>query len=263
MVSLAQYEAAVDKLVAGTHDLANELQQVAPAAEAATNHWYVNPFLAAKIIELANKMVELGTKILEKIAELLKGAVAPIYMTTNSMDWMEIKGLATGVAGRLKPEGLTVDFHWKGAGSDAYVKQIRPQADAAARIGTMADKTAMSLIVCAGAALAFYLALGVIVVKFIAALVAAIAAFGTAVLSWAGAALIVEEAGVNTALILSAVGALLAVLGAQAKEMVTLRGEANDGTAFTGPGGTWPNAATANFSDATVKDGDADWSVEG
>jgi len=260
MISLAQYEAAIDKLSTGTRDLESKLQQIGPAAHAAANRWYVNRAIADKIIDLANKMIELGSKILDKIIELLKGLVAPIYMTLNSMDWMEIKRFATGVAGRLKPEGLTVDLRWQGAASEAYVKQIKPQAEAAARIGTIADKTAVSLVICAGAALAFYLALGVIVVKFIAALITAIAAFGSAVFSWAGAAIIVEEAGVNTALILGAVGTLLAVLGAQAKEMVTLQGEANDMSAF--PGGSWPNATTANFSDATVKDGDADWSFE-
>ena len=78
--------------------------------------------------------------------------------------------------------------------------------------------------------------------------------------SWAGLALTIEEASINTAAILTAVGALLAVLGAQAKEMTSLHGDAVDKNAF--PGGAWPNATPGNFSDATVKDGDADWSFD-
>ncbi|MGC4749923.1 hypothetical protein ACLQ28_30315 [Micromonospora sp. DT201] len=60
--------------------------------------------------------------------------------------------------------------------------------------------------------------------------------------------------------IIAAVGALVAVLGAQASQMVVLHGEAIDVSAF--PGGKWPNATPSQFSDATVKDGDADWSLQ-
>jgi hypothetical protein len=126
-------------------------------------------------------------------------------------------------------------------------------------VGAIADKTAGSLTTCAAAGLIFYVALGVIVVKFILATITAIAALGSVVFSWAGAALIVEEAGVNTGMIIAAVAGLSAVLGAQASQMAVLHGEASDGSAF--PGGRWPNATTSQFSDATVTDGDADWSL--
>lgn len=258
--SIAEYEAAIDKLTSSTAELSAKLQQIPPAATSAANRWFIPPPVAENIIWLANKMIELGSAILDKITELLRGAVAPAYMFAYSMDWMDIKGSATGVASQLKPEFLTVDMHWKGPASEAYVRTIKPQGDAATRIGTIADKTAVSLIICATASLAFYLALAVIVVKFIIAIATAIAAFSTAVFSWAGAALIVEEAGVNTALILTAVGALLAALGAQANEMVKLSGEAADSTAF--PSGSWPDATPGEFRDATVADGDADWSFE-
>src|SRR5262249_7448981 len=139
-------------------------------------------------------------------------------------------------------------------------EQIPPQSNAAARIGSMADKTASALEACAVIGLAFYAALGVILVKFIIAFIVALVAFGSAVFSWAGAALIVEEAGVNTGMIIAAVGALVAALGAQAVQMTTLHGEANDPTSF--PGSHWPDATPGRFSDATVADGDADWSLQ-
>jgi hypothetical protein len=53
--------------------------------------------------------------------------------------------------------------------------------------------------------------------------------------------------------------ALTALLGAQASQMTVLHGEAVDGGVF--PHGHWPDATTTNFSDATVTDGDADWSL--
>jgi hypothetical protein len=258
--SIAQYEAAIDKLDTGLVDLSGKLQQIPPTATAAVNHWYIPGFVKDAIIWLANKMVELGTWILNKIVELLKGAIAPILMFKYAWDWQDIRSTATGVVGDLKPEALSVDMHWKGDAADAYVRVIKPQSDAAARVGTISDKTATALTVCAVAALAFYIALGVILVKFIAATVTAIVAFGSAVFSWAGAALIVEEAAVNSGLIIAAVTTLTAVLGTQASQMTVLHGEATDGSAF--PGRQWPNATTANFSDATVTDGDADWSLQ-
>ncbi|HEX2297087.1 MAG TPA: hypothetical protein VHH34_00975, partial [Pseudonocardiaceae bacterium] len=114
------------------------------------------------------------------------------------------------------------------------------QPTAATQIETSADKIAAALNICAVAGLAFYVALGVILIKFITATIAAIAALGSVVFSWAGAALIVEEAGVNTALIITAVTTLVAVLGAQAQQMAIIEGEAVDNSAF--PGGHWPDA---------------------
>jgi ABC-type molybdate transport system substrate-binding protein len=72
----------------------------------------------------------------------------------------------------------------------------------------------------------------------ITATIAAIAALGSVVFSWAGLAIILEEAGVNTAVIVGAVAALLALLGAQAKEMAALHGNAVDTS--QSPGGHWP-----------------------
>ena len=127
-------------------------------------------------------------------------------------------------------------------------------------IGTLSDKTAVALNTCAVAGAAFYLALVVVLIKFIAATITALVALGSVVFSWAGAALIVEEAAVNTGMSIAAVGGLVAVLGAQASQMVVLHGEAIDGSTF--PGGHWPDATPGQFSDATVKDGDADWSLQ-
>lgn len=115
--------------------------------------------------------------------------------------------------------------------------------------------------ICAAAGLAFYLALGIIVVKFIVAMVGVIVALGSVAFSWAGVALAVEEAGVNTGLIIAAVTTLTAVLGAQAQQMVTLHGEAVDASTF--PGGRWPDPTTGSYHDGSVQDGTANWSYAG
>jgi hypothetical protein len=41
--------------------------------------------------------------------------------------------------------------------------------------------------------------------------------------------------------------------------MVTLHGETVDSKTF--PDGHWPDPAPGQYSDATVTDGDADWSI--
>lgn len=53
--------------------------------------------------------------------------------------------------------------------------------------------------------------------------------------------------------------ALVTSLGTQAAQLVTLHGEAADRTAF--PRGAWPNPTTGRYDDATVTDGDTDWSL--
>ncbi|MEV5207632.1 hypothetical protein AB0K35_09160 [Micromonospora sp. NPDC053740] len=52
---------------------------------------------------------------------------------------------------------------------------------------------------------------------------------------------------------------LSAFLAAQATSMVNLHGEAVDSRSF--PGGKWPSPNSSTYSDASVKDGDADWSL--
>jgi hypothetical protein len=256
----AQYEAAISKISTGVNDLSGKIGQARPIAEAALDHWYIPGFVADAVLWLVDKAVELAKWISNKIVELLEGVAAPVLFFNYGRDWQDVRGLATGVAGSLQPNALQVDGHWKGSAADAYVKQIKPQADAANKIGAISDKTAQALFICAGAGLLFYLAIGVIVVKFIVAFVGVLVALGSVVFSWAGVALMVEEAGVNTSMIIGAVSALTAVVVAQGTQMNVLHGEAIDNSLF--PNGQWPNAAAANFSDATVKDGDADWSFE-
>jgi len=257
--SEAQFNETVSKLNQGLNDLSTKISEVPPAANAAMDHWYIPGFVKDAIRWCAEKICELASWIWNKIKEVLRGIAAPVYFFKYAFDWQDIRGIADGVSGQLKPEAMPAANQWSGSAATAYTKSIKPQGDAANKIATISDKTATALQICAGVGLTFYVAIAVILVKFIAAMVAAIAAFGSAVFSWAGAALIVEEAGVNSALIWAAIGALTAALGTQAQQLIGLHGEAIDNSFF--PGGHWPNPLTGSFSDATVTDGDADWSL--
>jgi hypothetical protein len=49
------------------------------------------------------------------------------------------------------------------------------------------------------------------------------------------------------------------LVAAEGSEIAALHGEAVDATAF--PANRWPNPAVGTYQDATVTDGDADWSL--
>lgn len=257
--SEAQFNETISKLNTGMDQLSQKIQEVPPAANAAMNHWYIPGFVKDAIKWCAEKITELANWIWNKIKEVMKGIAAPVYFFKYAFDWQDIRGIANGVTGQLKPDAMHGTDSWTGSAATAYKGVIKPQGDAAAKIATISDKTATALTICAAAGLAFYVAIAAILVKFIAAMIAAIAAFGSAVFSWAGAALVVEEAGVNSGLIWAAIGTLTAALGSQAQQMIGLHGEAVDNSTF--PGGHWPDPTTNSYSDGTVKDGDADWSL--
>jgi hypothetical protein len=254
-----QYRAAIDKIRNGLVELNSKIQALPAAANNTLAKADLPQAVRDAVVWLTKKMVDILTSVANKIIELLKGAAAPIFMFRSAYGWQDVRGMTSTVVGNLRPEALRVNRYWSGSANDAYNRAVKPQSDAAARIGTIAERTSSSLNVCAVAGLAFYIALGLIVVKFIIAAVAAIAALGSVVASWAGLALIVEEAGVNTGMIIAAVVSLTALLGAQASQMAVLHGEAIDNSAF--PGCRWPDSTTGTFSDATVLDGDAKWSL--
>lgn len=244
--SNAQFQETVNKLNNGMDQLSNKIAEVPPAANAAMDHWYIPGFIKDAIRWLAEKITELATWIWNKIKEVLAGIAAPVSFFSYAFDWQDIRGIASGVTGRLKPEAMAATRSWTSPAGATYGKIIKPQGDAANKISTISDKTATALQICAGIGLTFYVAIAVILLKFIAAMVTAIAAFGSGVFSWAGAALVVEEAGVNSGLIWAAIGALTAALGTQAQQLVGLHGEAIDNSTF--PGGHWPDPITGAYS---------------
>ena len=258
--SKAQFEALVTEIKAGMEEFSGKLDQMVPVASAATNQWYITQDVADAVMWIARKTVEVGRDLLDLFIDMLQGAVAPVFMFYDAWQWMDVRGSANGVAANLSEQNLAVDdSDWSGAARDAYVKAVTAQAAAATRVGSIASSTSVNLLACAAAGAAFYATLAVVLAKLIAAAIAALVALGSAVFSWAGAALILEEAGVNTAIIATAVATLTAFLTAQTTTLVMLHGDAVDPTSF--PGGAWPKSNADQYHDATVTDGDADWSL--
>lgn len=260
--SKAQFEAVIADINAGMTDFSRMLHQMIPVATAAVGHWYVPPHVQEAVLWLATKSVEIGRQLLDLFIDVLKGATAPIHMFWDAWEWMDVRGAATGVSSSLNGQHLVVDnADWSGRGRDAYVSTAEAHSQAAERVGSIASSTSNHLLACAAAGAAFYVTLAVVIVKLVAAAITALIAFGSAVFSWVGAAIVLEEAGVNTAIIATAIGFLTAFLGAQAKAMISLHGEAVDVSKF--PAGRWPSPQSATYNEVTVTDGDADWSLAG
>lgn len=258
--SEARYRAVVEALRVGMEDLSGRLTGVTAAAHAAAAAPSVPPPLAAAMVTAGDRIVEAITAVLDTILDVLQGVGAPVLLFFDGLDWLEIKRAATQVQGVLRVDQLPVADRWKGHAADRYAVAVRGQSDAAGRIGAIADRTATALLVCASAGLAFYAAIGFIVVKLIVAAVAAIVAFGSVVFSWSGALYVLAEASLSTAAITGLTVALAALIGSQVLQLGALIGELSDNGVFHE--GHWPSATTQAYNDATVTDGDAEWSFE-
>ena len=261
MFSQAQFEATIREIQDGMTEFETNLGKIEPAAAAATDRWYIPDTVADDVKWLAHETVTWGKGFLDWLLDLLKGVAAPIFMFIDSWKWSDIKGTAVSVAEALSAQNLVVDdSNWSGKARDAYVAAASAQAAAATRVGSISDKTMTVLLTAAAAGLAFYLALALVLVKLITASIAAIVAFGSAVFSWAGAAIILEEAGVNTAIVVTALAALTTCLGTQANAMINLHAEAINPASF--PGGHWPNPHTTTYNDSTIRNGGTGWSLK-
>jgi hypothetical protein len=256
----AQYRAVVDALRAGVAELSGRLDGVVVAARAAAARPSVPPPLAAAIVDAGDRIVDAVGVVLDMIVDAMKGVGAPVPLLFDALEWLEVSAAAARVRGVLRVDQLPVADHWKGYAADRYAVAVRGQSEAAGRVGAVADRAAAVLLTCAAAGLAFYTALGVVVVQLIVAVVAAIAALGSLVFSWAGVLFVLEEAGVNTAVVVGLVTGLSALMGIQLTQLGGLIGELSDDGVFHD--GRWPSATTAAYSDATVTDGDAEWSFE-
>ncbi|GGL11831.1 hypothetical protein [Mangrovihabitans endophyticus] len=259
--SQAQHEAVIHEIETGLATFEHQLAYVVPAANTAASQRFVPAPVAQGFRWIAEETVAVGRAILDWFQDLLKGATAPIFMFIDSWRWMDIKGKANTAATDLTRQNLVIDdTDWSGTARDAYLTAAVAQSTAAARIGSIAANTAQNLLYCAAAGLAFYIVLAGVLAKLIAALAVSIAGMSSGIFTAPGIALFLEEAGVSTAVIVAAVSTLAAFLAAQATAMITLHGEAVDPTSF--PHGAWPTTNTNRYADATVLDGDADWSLK-
>ncbi len=258
--NLAQYEATVRRLDAGLVELSRLVDRIPAAANAAAGRWYMTAPMSHSLVQLGHVLTGIGAYAVNRVRELMKGAAAPVLLINDARTWGDVRGVATTFVGELQPAALTVDYHWQGRAAEAYKAVIPVHTAAAARIGVIADKTQTALGWSISAALAFYAGLLVVVIQIIVAFVAVLALLGTVVFSWAGLALAIEKAKVGAVEVGTLVVLFATAIGTQVLQLGNVHSEAVDASAF--PGGHWPGSLTDLYSDATVTDGDAEWSIE-
>ncbi|MEV0915826.1 hypothetical protein AB0I93_16400 [Streptomyces sp. NPDC049967] len=236
-----QFQAIIDKLNAGLTTITTHTNEMGPRVESAVNHWYVPDVVARGCIWIVNKIVEGVTWIINKLVDLLQGAVAPVTMFYDALQWQgeEVRGKASGAASSTQKFNLTSLRYWEGEGATAYTNAIFPQSAASAQVASSSSTVAGCLTACGVAGLAFYTAVAVFVAQLIPVLAAsAVAAASVVALPAAGAAA-AAEATLGPAVIGGAVLAVLSVLGAEGTTMAQLAGEGTDKSAFPN-GGHWP-----------------------
>ncbi|WP_239164262.1 hypothetical protein [Actinoplanes palleronii] len=109
MFSVAQHEAVIAEINEGMNTLNAKLDQAIPAADRVASQWWVADVIGEALMYIARETVELGKEIVAFIADLLKGAVAPIIMFQDSWKWADIKSGFSGVATELSDTNLIID----------------------------------------------------------------------------------------------------------------------------------------------------------
>ncbi|GAA2728860.1 hypothetical protein [Actinocorallia aurantiaca] len=261
--SLAEFETATSKITSGMKDISAKIPELKPAAAATANKWYVPDIIGNALVEMAGWAADLAKTILDKIIDVIEGLFAPIKMFYDASKWSSIQSTTETVASDIGEERIKrklTEAFWEGPATEAYLTVAKAQGTAATRVSSMADTIKTTLNASAVAGLVFYVAIAVIVIKFLAAMISMIVEFGIVIASLFGVATIIEEAGTVPLAIAAAVGGLLAFLGPQIETLINNSASLESGAGLDG--GHWPKLATGTFSDATVKDGDADWSVQ-
>ena len=254
-----EYQRAIDIIRTQLAHIPDLIAQLHDAAVTAARQPGVVGSVAAGMLGLAAPIDPTAAAVLTPLGDAPPGGAAPVMMFDYAWRWMDQRGAASTVQGVLRPDQLPVRSHWKGVAADRYATAVTSQSSAAGRVATASGAAAGTLLICAGSGIAFYIALSVIVFRLVRGLMIAIAAFASEAFSWAGVLIAVEESGLAVGLIVAAIAALGAVLASQATTMTTLHGELVDNSQFHK--GHWPRAVADSYSDATVTDGDAKWSV--
>jgi hypothetical protein len=193
-----------------------------------------------------------------RIGVLLLSATLPVRVWQDATQWTVVRAEVSSVGGDLDVTNRQVHAVWRGLASDAYHRIIPSHVTAAARLSSVADQTQFALTWCAAAGAAFYAMLLALVLEFYAALLVALAAAAPSGGLGTTVALLMITGG-----FLSRIGVLITAGVQTSGQLRTwwneLLSEMRDNVAF--PNGRWPHSRTEWYIDATVTDGDADWSL--
>jgi hypothetical protein len=233
------YDAVTRELAEGLVTLEHAVDRLGPALSSALSRWWVVDAVAEGLRWCVERLEDVVRATLVRIRELAEGIAAPLRFYGQAGDWTDlVTSPASVVAANTASDALRAPLHWSGDAADRYQRAVEGQSPAATQMVEVGATVSRSLTTCAIAGCAFYLALSWVVGKLVAATIAAASAFGSAVFSWAGVLIIVEEAAVNAAVVSTAVAALVATQTAAADAAVEVARAAGSGSGL--PGGTWP-----------------------
>ncbi len=259
--STVQMEQIAQDLIDKVNELSDLPVTIRTAFNDAANSTVVRLVLhnGDDIIRLGNEFATAIGKLWQTFVDTLKGLAAPGFFLSTSYDWADIAKEANTLAGDLEATAVKVDSYWQGTAATAYGTAITPQRTAVARVGTISNaaRTAMNTVGVAG--VAFYASLLVIVIGVIVEALLEVAAAGTGVGALPAAIAGIITAAKFAALVVASITGVIAVVNASMSQAQALQLELDNPQGF--PEGHWPTTDAAKYSDATVKDGDADWSV--
>lgn len=236
--SIATYEVTISELNANIESVSTKTEELRSAVISGLNSPLVMDWMANLVIKAFNSIANAVQGFLGKLGELLEGAAAPVLFFKRAYDWVvDVKTPMTDIADATSAAHLISAEKWKGSAHDAYIHAVSDQPGAATAIAGIGGTMATQLTVIAGSGCAFYIALGIIVVKFVTELIAGIAACGTIALSPLGLGIIALDCGVTVAELIAAGTFFATTLVACGKSIVDMKSAL---TSF--PGQEWPLA---------------------
>ncbi len=253
------FENILKKIREGIEWTKNKLREFPPWVERNLDHAWILGWVKTGVRWCMDQVIGLANWILDRIGDVIVGIAAPMRLMTHIGDWSRVSVLASGVQGALNVQGSAVTYGWSGDAADNYTTACQPQADAAGAIKKAADdtRTAIGLVIAAG--LAFSIAMGVVISQWIATMGVSTAAVASVAAAPEGAAVAATDSAVSAAAITAAVTTLAAVIAAEVNAFGAITAAMDQSKFGTGD---WPDATAGHFSDGTVTDGDAEWSVD-
>lgn len=207
------------------------------------------------------RLRELIAKFFTEYAKIAYNPGWPFGLMAAADDWTaKVGGPISGLAGRLGPDQLRIDNHWRGRAADAYASVLPSQQRAIEAIKTTTDAIHTNLTKAAWGIFALWAGLVLAIAAFVLELMAEAAAAGTVV----GAPPAAAAAGVSTAkvigFVVGCVGFFITFAGLIVDSMASLNQTLHADGAF--PDGKWPRSTTSDFDDGSLSDGDTtDWRI--
>ncbi|MEV0355818.1 hypothetical protein AB0H71_07085 [Nocardia sp. NPDC050697] len=260
--SAAQMEQVAQDLIDKVEELGNLPARIRESFRDAADMPIIRYVLRIgdEIIEIGNDFADAISRLWDKFVEAIEGVGAPVAFISTSYDWVDVAKSMNTVASDLEDTAVKVGGYWQGAAAESYSDAIAPQRIAAARMGSIAAAIRSATLTLGVAGVTFYTSLLSIVIAVIVEAVAECLTAGTGV-----GAIPAGIAGLITAakfagLVTASISGIFTIIQSTMGQVQAVQLELDNSQGF--PLGHWPATGAADYTDATVLDGDADWSVK-